>query len=148
LPGEQAWRALSRFIANYATDAPEVVVFQLGYNDYRVADTHAIGIANIVTGMVELAGEARRRGARVFICTLAPGRPGPKQIQTSSLLVINDYLRSIARTEGAELIDLYGALLPDVNANVSIDGLHLSPAGYRRVAETVFDAIRADLEIR
>ena len=148
LPGDQAWRALSRFIANYSADAPEVVVFQLGYNDYRVADTHAIGISNIVTGMVELAGEARRRGARVFICTLAPGRPGPKQILTSSLLVINDHLRSIARTEGAALVDLYEALLPDVNGNVSIDGLHLSPLGYRRVAETVFAAIRADLEVR
>lgn len=148
LPGDQAWRALARFQASYAADAPEVVVFQLGYNDYRVADTHAIGISNIVTGMVELAGDARRRGARVFICTLAPGRPGPKQIQTSALLNINDYLRSIARTEGAELIDLYGALVTDVNANVSIDGLHLTPLGYRRVAETVFAAIRADLEIR
>lgn len=148
LPGDQSWRALSRFIAAFAADAPDVVVFQLGYNDYRVADTHAIGIANIVTGMTELAGEARRRGARVFICTLAPSRPGPKQIQMSALMVINDYLRSIARTEGAVLVDLFGALLPDVNANVSIDGLHLSPLGYRRVAETVFAAIRADLEIR
>ena len=148
LPGEQAWRALPRFIANFSADAPDVVVLQLGYNDYRVADTHDIGLANVVTGMVELAGEARRRGARVFICTLAPGRPGPKQIQTSALQVINDYLRSIARTEGAVLVDLFSALLPDVNANVSIDGLHLTPLGYRRVAETVFAAIRADLETR
>ena len=148
LPGDQAWRALSRFIAAYAADAPDVVVLQLGYNDYRVADTAAIGISNAALGMTELAGEARRRGARVFICTLAPGRPGVKQIQASALELINDRLRNIARTEGAVLVDLYGALAPDVLANVSIDGLHLSPVGYRRVAETVFAAIRADLEIR
>ena len=148
VPGEQAWRALSRFIANFVADAPDVVVLQLGYNDYRVADTHAIGIANVVAGITELAGEARRRGARVFICTLAPGRPGRLQIQTSALDVINDHLRAIARTEGAVPVDLFSALLPDVNAYVSIDGLHLTPAGYRRVAETVFAAIRADLEIR
>ena len=148
LPGDQAWRALSRFIAAYAADAPDVVVLQLGYNDYRVADTAAIGIANAALGITELAGEARRRGARVFICTLAPGRPGVKQIQPSALELINDRLRNIARTEGAVLVDLYGALAPDVLANVSIDGLHLSPVGYRRVAETVFAAIRAELEIR
>ena len=148
VPGEQAWRALSRFIVNFVADAPDVVVLQLGYNDYRVADTHAIGIGNVVAGITELAGEARRRGARVFICTLAPGRPGRLQIQTSALDVINDHLRSIARTEGAVPVDLFSALLPDVNANVSIDGLHLTPLGYRRVAETVFAAIRADLEIR
>lgn len=148
VPGEQAWRALSRLIANFAADAPDVVVLQLGYNDYKVADTAAIGIANAALGITELAGEARRRGARVFICTLAPGRPGVKQIQPSALELINDYLRNIARTEGAVLVDLYGALATDVNGNVSIDGLHLTPVGYRRVAETVFASIRADLEIR
>ena len=99
-------------------------------------------------GITELAGEARRRGARVFICTLAPGRPGRVQIPRSALEAINDRLRQVARSEGAVLVDLFSALLPDVNANVSIDGLHLTPLGYRRVAETVFAAIRADLEIR
>jgi lysophospholipase L1-like esterase len=148
LPGDQAWRALSRFIASFAADAPDVVVLQLGYNDYRVADSDVVGIANAVTGITQLAGEARRRGARVFICTLAPSRPGPKAIPLSALQYINDRYRDIVRTEGAVLIDLYGALLPDVNANVSIDGLHLTPLGYRRVAETVFAAIRADLEVR
>jgi len=148
LPGDQAWRALSRFIATYVADTPDVVVLQLGYNDYRVADTAVIGIANAALGITELAGEARRRGARVFICTLAPGRPGVKQILPSALEAINDRFRNIARTEGAVLVDLYGALANDVNGNVSIDGLHLTPLGYRRVAETVFAAIRADLEIR
>ena len=148
LPGDQAWRALSRFIASFAADAPDVVVLQLGYNDYRVAESDVVGIANAVTGITELAGEARRRGARVFICTLAPSRPGPKAIPMSALQYINDRLRDIVRTEGAVLVDLHSALLPDVNANVSIDGLHLTPLGYRRVAETVFAAIRADLEVR
>jgi lysophospholipase L1-like esterase len=146
--GELAWRAMARFIATFAADAPDVVVLQLGYNDYRVAETPAIGVANAVHGVSELAGEARRRGARVFICTLAPGRPGRIQISFSALQHINDQLRQIARGEGALLVDLFSALLPDVNANVSIDGLHLTPLGYRRVAETVFAAIRADLEIR
>jgi len=148
LVGEQAWRALSRFITTFAADAPDVVVLQEGYNDYRVADTSVIGIENAARGITELAGEARRRGARVFICTLAPGRPGRSEIQRSALEAINDRLRNIARTEGAVLVDLFSALLPDVNANVSIDGLHLTPLGYRRVAETVFAAIRADLEVR
>jgi len=148
LVGEQAWRALSRFIAAFVADAPDVVVLQEGYNDFRVADSAVTGIANAGVGITELAGEARRRGARVFICTLAPGRPGRAQIPTSALEVINDRLRSIARSEGAVLVDLYSALLPDVNGNVSIDGLHLTPLGYRRVAETVFAAIRADLETR
>jgi lysophospholipase L1-like esterase len=123
-------------------------VFQEGYNDFRAADTDVIGIANAVTGITELAREARRRGALVFICTLAPSRPGVKSIPRSALEYINDRYRSIASSEGAVLVDLYSVLLPDVNANVSVDGLHLTPLGYRRVAEAVFAAIRADLEIR
>jgi lysophospholipase L1-like esterase len=148
LPGEQASRALSRFIGSFVAIAPDVVVLQEGYNDFRQATNDVVGINNAAAGINELAGEARRRGARVFICTLAPGKPGRIQIPMSVLEVINDRLRLIARGEGAVLVDLFSALLPDVNANVAIDGLHLTPLGYRRVAETVFAAIRADLEIR
>ncbi len=147
-PGEQASRALSRFIATFVADAPDVVVLMEGYNDVRQTANDVTGIANAVAGITELAGEARRRGARVFICTLAPGRPGRIEIQRSALDFINDRLRQVARSEGAVLVDVFSALLPEVNANVSIDGLHLTPLGYRRVAETVFAAIRADLEIR
>jgi lysophospholipase L1-like esterase len=147
-PGEQASRALSRFITTFIADAPDVVVLMEGYNDVKQADNDVVGIANAIAGVAELAGEARRRGARVFICTLAPGRPGRIEIQRSALDYINGQLRDVARREGAVLVDVFNALLPEVNANVSIDGLHLTPLGYRRVAEAVFAAIRADLEIR
>jgi lysophospholipase L1-like esterase len=146
--GEQASRALPRFIATFAADSPDVVVLMEGYNDIKVIGNDVNGIASAIAGITELAGEARRRGARVFICTLAPGRPGRVEIQRSTLEFINDRLRQVARSEGAVLVDLFGALLPDVNANVSIDGMHLTPLGYRRVAETVFAAIRADFEVR
>jgi len=148
LPGELASRALSRFIAAYVADAPDIVVLMEGYNDYLRSGSDVAGIANAVAGISELAGEARRRGARVFICTLAPGRPGRIAILRSALDFINLRFRQVAQSEGAVLVDVFNALLPEVNANVSIDGLHLTPLGYRRVAETVFAAIRADLEIR
>jgi lysophospholipase L1-like esterase len=147
-PGEQASRALTRFIAAFSADAPNAVVLMEGYNDVRQEPNDVIGINNAIAGVSELAREARRRGARVFICTLAPGRPGRLEIQRSTLDFINTRLRQIATSEGAVLVDVFGALLPEVNANVSIDGLHLTPLGYRRVAETVFAAIRADFEVR
>lgn len=149
--GEQAWRALARFIATFGADNPDIVVLQEGYNDFRVAQiekNEPLGIENAVYGINVLASEARGRGARVFICTLAPSRPGRLQIPSYAIQTINQRLHQVARGEGAVLVDLYAALLPDVNGNVSIDGLHLTPLGYRRVAETVFAAIRADLEIK
>ncbi len=147
-PGEQASRALTRFIDTFVADAPDVVVLMEGYNDVAQNSDAVAGIANAIGGINELAGEARRRGARVFICTLAPGRPGRIEIPRSTLDFINTRLRQIAQSQGAVLVDVFNALLPEVNANVSIDGLHLTPLGYRRVAETVFASIRADLEIR
>ena len=146
--GEQASMALSRFISVFVDDAPDVVVLMEGYNDVKQEPNDVIGIDNAIAGIRELAGEARRRGARVFICTLAPGKPGRLEIQRSALDFINDRLRQVARSEGAVLVDVFSALLPEVNANVTIDGMHLTPLGYRRVAETVFAAIRSDLEIR
>jgi lysophospholipase L1-like esterase len=148
LPGEEALRAMPRFIATFVANAPDVVVLQEGYNDSSRADNGTFGIDSAVRGVTGLAAEARRRGARVFICTLAPGRPGRVQIPRSTLEVINDRLRQVARSEGAVLVDLFNVLLPEVNANVSIDGLHLTPLGYRRVAEAVFAAIRAEYEVR
>ena len=148
LPGEQASRAISRFIANFVGDAPDAVVLMEGYNDVKQAPSDVIGIENAIAGIRELAAEGRKRGARVFLCTLAPGRPGRIMIPDSVLTYINDHYRDIARREGAVLVDVYSALLPEVNANVTIDGLHLTPLGYRRVAETVFAAMRADLEIK
>jgi len=86
------------------------------------------------------------------ISTALPGPNAQAIINRDKTVVSPSYTRGypfvIARGEGAVLVDVYAALAPEVNANVSIDGLHLTPLGYRRVAETVFAAIRADLEIR
>ncbi len=148
LPGEQAARALPRFIATLAGDAPDAVVVQEGYNDYNQTTNDVAGIEGAVRGLSELAAEARRRGVRVFLCTLAPSRPGRVAVPMSAIQFINDRIRVIARAENAVLVDVYSALLPEVNANVSIDGLHLTPLGYQRVAETVFAALRAEFETR
>ena len=48
-PGEQASRALSRFIATFVADAPDVVVLMEGYNDVKQTANDVIGIANAVS---------------------------------------------------------------------------------------------------
>jgi lysophospholipase L1-like esterase len=145
---ERSELALSRFIGSFGLDHPSVVVLLEGYNDIIFATNGALGIAAAESGVSALAADARNRGARVFICTLTPSKAGRRQIAMSAIQAANDRLRVVARGEGAVLIDTYSALLPFVDESVSSDGLHLTPAGYRRVAETVFAAIRADLEIK
>jgi lysophospholipase L1-like esterase len=145
---ERAELAETRFVDAFNAERPDVVVLLEGYNDIIFAATSVLGIDAAEHGVSVLAADARNRGARVFICTLSPSRAGRRQIPMSSIQAANERLRVVARGEGARLVDVFSALLPDVDANVGSDGLHLTPTGYRRVAETVFAAIRDDLEIK
>ena len=51
-------------------------------------------------------------------------------------------IRLGAPAEGAIFVDVYAAMLPDVNTLIGVDGLHPTEAGYQRIAETFFAAIR------
>jgi lysophospholipase L1-like esterase len=96
-----------------------------------------------------MALEARQRGVRVFIATPVPGRPGGNR--TISPFLLLDYanrMRDVAAREGAVLVDLYSAMLPDVQRYIGVDGLHPNEAGYARIADLFFQAIQADLEVR
>ena len=48
--------------------------------------------------------------------------------------------------EGATYVDLYNGLLPQADTLIGVDGLHPTEAGYRRIAELFFAAIKSELE--
>jgi len=145
---EQADRALGRFVDDFLSNSPEAVILLEGVNDIIVAETSGLGIDTAERGVSALAADARNRHARVFIVNLPPTKAGRRRVPLSTIQAFNDRLRVVARGEGALLIDIFSALLPDVDAMVGSDGLHLTEAGYRRVAETIFAALRDDLEIK
>lgn len=147
-PAEQAERALGRFVDDFLANSPEAVILWEGVNDIIVAETAGLGIDTAERGVSALAADARNRHARVFIVNLPPTKAGRRRVPISTIQAFNDRLRVVARGEGAYLIDIFSALAPDVETMVDSDGLHLTAAGYRRVGETVFAAIRDDLEIK
>jgi len=148
LSGEHAaaTSAPGRLSFAYRSNSAEAVVLLEGYNDLLYAEPDA-GIAAAERGVSVLAGEARGRGARVYIALLTPTKPGRRHIPLATIASANERLRVVARGEGAYVIDTFTPLLADLNANVGSDGLHPTPLGYRHIAEAVFAAIRADLEI-
>ena len=88
--------------------------------------------------------EARNRRVAVFLATLPPERESStKAISSSTLNRYNEDLRRLARGEGAVVVDLARDL--DVSA-VGADGIHLTEAGYERVAALFFQAIIATKE--
>jgi len=145
LGGEKAALGDRRLPFEMGKFSADVVVLLEGANDIYADPVE--GIRAVELGVGALAAEARNRKVRAFICTLTPTKPGRRGIPLGIIQAANDRLRAVARSENAPLIDLFAALLPDLDGNIGSDGLHPTPLGYRRIAETVFAAIRADLEI-
>jgi lysophospholipase L1-like esterase len=147
LGAEKAEFAFARFVAAYDANRPDVVLLMEGYNDVCCGNGE-VGLRVMDTGITSMAAEARHRGARVFIATLAPATWGDRFINEEQKDAANLRLREIAAREGAYLVDIFGALLPNLSANIGIDGMHPTEIGYRLVADAFFAAIQADLEIR
>jgi lysophospholipase L1-like esterase len=146
--GERSDLALGRFVDSFRADSPQAVILLEGVNDIIFSENAGLGIDTAEKGVSALAADARNRNARVFIVNLPPTKRGRRQVPLSSIQAFNDRLRVVARGEGARLIDIFSTLLPDVETMVGSDGLHLTEAGYKRVAETIDAAIRDDLEIK
>jgi lysophospholipase L1-like esterase len=144
-PGEWAVSGAERLPGVLTSVRPEVVLLLEGYNDPLQFSS---GMSAAVAAIDTMAKEARFHGCRVFIASLTPGRPGSHTIPASLITSYNSRLRTVATGEQAVFVDLYEALSSDVNTYIGIDGLHPTEAGYRRMADTFFAAIRADLEVK
>ncbi len=143
--GETAVTGAQRFPNVVANVRPDVVLLLEGLNDINRFGPSFLSRG--VAAVESMSREARRRGARVFIASLPPSRPGGvNTINPTSLVEFNIRLRSMARGEGAVYVDLHAALSSNVTTYIGVDGLHPTEAGYRRIAEEFFEAVRQNLE--
>jgi lysophospholipase L1-like esterase len=146
-PGEWAEDGARRLPGVLASTRPEVLLLLHGFNE--LATFGAAGPARAALYVDTMAKEGRNRGARVFIASLTPPRAsGLRALPLASVLDANSRIRATAIGEGAVFVDLYAALSADVPRYIGIDGLHPTEAGYARMAQTFFEAIRGDLEVR
>lgn len=143
-PGQPAAAAVSRFTAELARGQPEVLLLVMGYNDLGSAGDVSAA-ANALDSMVR---DARARNIRVFLGTLTPTITGRLRSMDEALLnTMNVRIRAIAANRGAVLVDLYEGFQPAIFTWVGVDGLHPNEAGYVRIAELFFTAIRGALEV-
>jgi len=147
IAGETASNGAQRFPGVMSSLRPEVVLLLDGANDLSALGE--AGFSSAIAAIESMTKEGRFRNARMFLANLPPPRPGGKNaISASTVQAFNSRLASIARGEGAVLVDLYGAMSGSVSTYIGADGLHPTEAGYQKMAETFFAAIRADLEVR
>jgi lysophospholipase L1-like esterase len=146
-PGEWAQDGALRLPGVLSNVRPEAVMLLEGYND--LGATGSSGVTAAAAAIERMAKEIRARGARVFLSTLPPPGPGnAKGVPTAQVLSLNDRIRSIAASEGAVLVDAHAGIGTDIARYVGTDGLHLTEAGYQRLADLFFTAIRGNLEVR
>ena len=145
-PGEWAEDGAKRLPAVIRAVNPEVLMLLEGVNDLSALGT--TGVNTALLAIDTMAKEGRFRGARVFLATLPPTRPGVSAAIPNRLGALNTGIRAVAAGEGAVLVDLEVVLRVDVNRYIGADGLHPTEAGYQKIAEAFAEAIRATLEVR
>ena len=147
LPGEWAEDGMLRLPGVLSTNRPEAVLLLEGINDLSAGGSN--GVTTGSRAIDTMAQTVRGRGARLFLATLPPSRPGGlRSVPTPLILSFNSRVRATAAGEGAVLVDVYPEFINDVERYVGIDGAHLTEAGYQKLAELFFNAIRNDLEVR
>jgi lysophospholipase L1-like esterase len=127
----------------------QVLLLQEGANDMNQAHPPVDVIVEDLRAMVR---QGRGRGMQVFVGTLLPQRQNACRGYdycdgTNDTLTTNARIRTMAASEGATLVDLYPAFENQTTTLLGLDGLHPNEAGYQRMAELFFEAIRQRLEV-
>ena len=141
--GEFALDGKTRLPDAIKADAPEVLLLMEGANEINVLGRP--GVSRAVGALEDMIKDAQRRGVTVFVATLPPQRLGGRNAGGASYVdELNTQIRKTAIDEGARLVDVNAQL--DLSF-VGGDGLHLTEAGYTRLAEIFAGAIRAAFEL-
>lgn len=142
-PSERILEGLQRFPDAFAASRAEVVLLMEGVNGLpQVGPDISTGVMRI---MVQ---EAKNGRARVFVGSMIPQLPSRPRGNTpvSELLAYNSVLQIMCTQEGVTYVDLYNAMLADAATLIGSDGLHPTEAGYRRIADLFFAAIKNELQ--
>ncbi|HEX8031778.1 MAG TPA: GDSL-type esterase/lipase family protein [Vicinamibacterales bacterium] len=142
-PGERILDGTQRFPGVFDANHPEVVLLMEGANSLPL-----VGPDTSTDLLQIMAQTAKNGGARVLIGSMIPqvaGRPRATT-PTFELLNYNTRMQAMAAREGLTFVDLYNPMLGEAATLIGNDGLHPTEAGYRRIAELFFAAIRRELE--
>lgn len=140
---ETAQQGVDRLPKALDESQADVVLLLEGVNGLFIAGPDLS--AEFVLDMVRSA----RARARVFVGSMLPTLPGRRNSQVVfDLEKLNSNLRTMAPLEGAVFVDLYNPMLAEAATLIGSDGLHPTEAGYRRIADLFFEAIRNNLEER
>jgi lysophospholipase L1-like esterase len=153
--GKKVYETEDRLPGFLITDRPEAVLLLTGYNN--LTTPCGVGQANspacrdatdeVAVGVRDCIRRAKESPVAVkfiFVSTLTPPGPtGGSRIDDTAIREANRKIRQMVASEKVTLVDTYPSFLGHEAEYVSLDGLHLRPAGYQAIADTFFTAIKA-----
>jgi lysophospholipase L1-like esterase len=148
--GEEIDSGVANLPRVLTANIPQVLLLQEGINTLN--ERRSAGIPLVVDGLRTMIQEARSRSITVFAGTLLPQRPGGCRAYDfaegfDDIIEANIQIRRMIGTEGAVLVDLYEVFNGQTALLLGEDGLHPNAAGYERIAEAFFSAIKKNLEM-
>ncbi len=133
--GDSTEGMLERFDRSVEAEKPDAVVVWGGINDLGAGR----GAEGAMVNLARLYSRCTAIRATPVACTLTPTRR-----TSAGMLRLNAMIRAHASEKVLILADLYTALADEggnLRVEYSDDGAHLTPAGYRRVAEETLSAL-------
>jgi lysophospholipase L1-like esterase len=138
--GERSDQILARFDRDVLGERPKVVVIIAGVNDVYQGRP----ASHVVEQSRTMYGRATGAGIPVVAGSIVPYNTATPE-QNARMREINDWIRATASADpDIEFVDTRAAVAaPDDPDRLfeSPDGLHPSPAGYRRMADAIRPAI-------
>ncbi len=152
-PGEWIGDGLNRLPGVVSASMPEVLLLLDGANDL-LGDPSSGTTKYIAARLREMIRVAKGRApaVRVLLANFPPQYHGtiPRDRGAGAEFVpeLNQRIAEVASSEGATLVDLYSAMLPDLKQNIGGDGLHPTVKGFTVMAQTFQDAVARLFEVR
>jgi hypothetical protein len=121
---------------------PSKIIIAIGTNDAQTAVATPLGIfASQFGALIE---EVRANGTELYVSTIPPiAMEGQRVVDPTRILKLNQIIRNLAKVTGAHVIDFFGGMQPVdgfLPSALTIDGIHLTPAGYNRWLRTLSSA--------
>jgi lysophospholipase L1-like esterase len=121
------------------------VLLMEGSNDLANRDSRDIPLA--IANLRAMLDDAKSRTMRPYLATVPPMVPGGSRALPWSLVpMLDDQIRQLAMSENVPLVDVYAGFGDSFQQYIGPDGLHPNVAGYAKIADLFFAALKSTLE--
>lgn len=125
--------------------APDVVHWNNGLWDTCVRyeeDGCFTSVEDYVRDMLKILRELKKHTSKIIFATTTPVNPLHENQNNETIARYNAHIVPILREEGVVINDLNALVLPNIDAYICEDKIHLSEAGVQACGKAVAEAVR------